>query len=150
MQILLSVLSTYFLLGHKQWKINPIIEQNMTTRKIHYISGLTITLFIILHLFNHICSIFGVDKHIKIMNVLRHFYRNIFVETTLLSAIIVQIISGLKLYRKTRNSVTTNFENLHLWTGIYFVAFFIIHVSVVLGGHFFYNLTLIFILEWQG
>lgn len=73
----------------------------MTIKKIHYISGLTITIFVGLHLFNHLCSIFGAEKHIEVMNTLRLFYRNIFIETILLAAVIVQIISGLKLSKQT-------------------------------------------------
>lgn len=112
----------------------------MTTKKIHYISGLTITIFISLHLFNHFCSIYGSDTHIEIMNVLRHFYRDIFVETILLLAIFVQIISGLKLFKTNRKTAATQFEKLHIWTGLYLAIFFIIHLSAVLGGRFFLRL----------
>lgn len=112
----------------------------MTIRKIHYISGLTITLFVGLHLFNHVCSIFGADKHIEIMNVLRHFYRNIFVETVLLLAVLVQIISGLKLFKTNRKIAISNFEKLHIWTGLYLAIFFVIHLSAVLGGRLFLHL----------
>ncbi len=90
----------------------------MTIKKIHYLSGLTITLFIGLHLFNHFCSIFGADKHIEIMNSLRHFYRNIFVETILLLAVFVQITSGMKLFKVNRKTATSQFEKLHIWTGL--------------------------------
>ena len=112
----------------------------MPIKKIHYISGLTITVFIGLHLFNHFCSIFGANKHIEIMNVLRHFYRNIFVETILLLAVLVQIISGLKLFKTNRKIANTNFEKLHIWTGLYLAIFFVIHLSAVLGGRLFLHL----------
>lgn len=112
----------------------------MTTRKIHYLSGLTITIFIGLHLFNHFCSIFGAEKHIEIMNMLRHFYRNIFVETMLLLAVLVQIISGLKLFRTSQKIATSHFEKLHIWTGLYLAIFFIIHLSAVFGGRLFLHL----------
>ena len=112
----------------------------MTISKIHYISGLTITIFIGLHLFNHFCSIFGADKHIEIMNLLRHFYRNIFVETILLLAVFVQIISGLKLFRTNQKIATSQFDKLHIWTGLYLAIFFIIHLSAVFVGRFFLQL----------
>jgi hypothetical protein len=112
----------------------------MTIKKIHYISGLTIALFVGLHLFNHICSIFGGDKHIEIMNVLRHFYRNFFVETILLLAVLVQLISGLKLFRTNIKIAKTNFEKLHIWTGLYLAIFFVIHLSAILGGRLFLHL----------
>jgi len=112
----------------------------MSIKRIHYISGLTISIFIGLHLFNHVCSIFGADKHIEIMNSLRLFYRNIFVETILLLAVLVQIISGLKLFKNNRKTTISNFDKLHIWTGLYLAIFFVIHLSAVLVGRFFLHL----------
>jgi hypothetical protein len=112
----------------------------MTIKKIHYISGLTITIFIGLHLFNHLYSIFGAGKHIEIMNFLRHFYRNIFIEIILLFAVLVQIISGLKLFKTGRRKANTSFEKLHIWTGFYLAIFFVIHLSAVLAGRFILHL----------
>ena len=112
----------------------------MTIKKIHYISGLTITVFVGLHLFNHTFSIFGADKHIAVMNTLRLFYRNIFIEIILLFAVLVQIISGLKLFKTNRKTATTPFNKVHIWTGLYLAIFFIIHLSAVLGGRLFLHL----------
>ena len=112
----------------------------MTTKKLHYISGLIITLFVALHLFNHVCSISGADYHIKVMGLLRHFYRNIFAETLLLAAVFVQIISGINLFRVSRKTATTGFEKLHVWTGLYLALFFIIHLGAVLGGRYYLHL----------
>ncbi|TAG56960.1 MAG: hypothetical protein EAZ27_03810 [Cytophagales bacterium] len=112
----------------------------MNTKKIHLISGITITIFIGLHLFNNVCSIFGATKHIEIMQILRLFYRNIFIETILLFAVLVQIISGLKLFKSYRNTAISNFEKLHIWTGLYLAIFFIIHLSAILGGRYFLHL----------
>lgn len=74
------------------------------------------------------------------MNSLRLFYRNIFVETILLSVVIIQIVSGLKLFNTSRKSTITNFDKLHIWTGLYLAIFFIIHLSAVLSGRFILNL----------
>ena len=104
------------------------------TKNIHYISGLAITIFVGLHLFNHSLSIFGADRHIEVMNTLRLFYRNVFLETVLLIAVLVQIISGLKLFKTNRKITTTLFEKLHIWTGLYLAIFFIIHLTAVLSG----------------
>jgi hypothetical protein len=109
-------------------------------RRVHFISGLILTIYIGLHLFNHFCSIFGADKHIEIMSILRHFYRNIFIETILLFAVLVQIISGLKLFKTNWKLAISNFEKLHIWTGLYLVLFFIIHLCAVLGGRLFLQL----------
>lgn len=105
-------------------------------KKIHYISGITITIFVGIHLFNHAWSIFGAENHIELMNTLRLFYRNIFVETILLIAVSVQIVSGLKLFFTTRKTAISNFEKLHIWSGLYLALFFVIHLSAVLGGRY--------------
>lgn len=112
----------------------------MTIKNLHYISGLTITIFVVLHLFNHVVSIFGAQDHIETMNTLRIFYRNIFVETILLSAVLLQIISGLKLFRTNRKLVRSKFDQLQLWSGLYLSVFFIIHLSAVLSGRLFLKL----------
>lgn len=112
----------------------------MDAKRVHFISGLTISIFIGLHLFNHFWSIFGVEKHIEVMTSLRHFYRNIFVETILLLAVAIQIFSGLKLFIAKRKSADTFFEKLHIWTGLYLAVFFVIHLSAVLGGRLYLHL----------
>lgn len=86
-----------------------------------------ITIFIGLHLFNHFCSIFGAEKHIAVMNNLRPIYRNIFVETILLVAVLAQIISGLKLFTSNRKLAVSKFDKLHSWTGLY-LAFFLLFI----------------------
>ena len=112
----------------------------MTIKKIHYLSGLLITLFVGVHLFNHMVSIFGADKHIQVMNLLRLFYRNIFIEIILLMAVLVQIISGIKLFKTNRKIAIIPFDKLHIYTGLYLAIFFVIHLSAVLGGRFFLHL----------
>ena len=112
----------------------------MILKKIHFISGLTITVFVGLHLFNHTLSVFGADKHIEVMNTLRLFYRNIFIETILLIAVLVQVISGLKLFKNNRKKANTQFEKLHIWTGLYLAIFFTIHLTAVFGGRLFLQL----------
>ncbi|MBJ6118032.1 hypothetical protein JAO76_07515 [Pontibacter sp. BT310] len=106
----------------------------MKTNKIHYISGLVIITFVGIHLFNHILSIWGAARHIEMMNALRLFYRNIFIESILLFAVFVQIISGLKLFKENRKTAVSHFDKLQIWTGLYLAIFFIIHLSAVLSG----------------
>jgi hypothetical protein len=112
----------------------------MTIKKLHYISGLTITIFVGIHLFNHFISIFGAHAHIEMMNTLRFFYRNIFVETILLCAVVLQIISGLKLFKTNKKLAISKFDKLHVWTGLYLAIFFVIHLSAVFTGRLFLQL----------
>jgi hypothetical protein len=112
----------------------------MNIKRIHYISGLIITIFIGLHLFNHAYGIFGADKHIELMNTLRVFYRNVLVECVLLCCVILQIYSGLKLFWVNRKTATTLFNRLHIWTGLYLAIFLVIHLGAVLAGRFYFHL----------
>lgn len=123
-------------------KINHGFKEllRMNKRAIHRISGLIITFFIGIHLFNHVYSIFGADKHIELMTHLRGFYRTIFVETALVLAVLVQISSGLTLFFDQRKKAISIFDKLQLWTGLYLAGFLIIHLTAVFAGRIFLNL----------
>lgn len=106
----------------------------MTLKKLHFITGLTITGFVGLHLFNHLVSINGADKHMEVMNALRPIYRNIIIETLLILAVIIQIFSGIRLFSINRKRATTFFDKLQLWSGLYLALFLVIHLSAVFVG----------------
>jgi hypothetical protein len=112
----------------------------MTIRKVHFASGILITVFVGLHLFHHTWSVLGAEKHIELMATLRFFYRNIFVEAILLGAVLLQIVSGVKLFKAIRKKEMSNFDKLHVWTGLYLAIFLVIHVSTVLVGRFILHL----------
>jgi hypothetical protein len=103
-------------------------------KRIHYISGLGITVFIVLHLFNHFCSLWGAEKHIEMMEILRLFYRNIGVELLLLLMLVIQIVSGISLFFVNRKTATTQFEKLHVWSGLYLAIFLLIHLTAIFVG----------------
>lgn len=105
-------------------------------KRAHFISGLTITLFTGLHLLNHLISIFGIEAHIDCMDTLRLFYRNRIGESILLIAVLLQIISGLRLVFRKRRTTSSFFEKLQLWTGLYLAFFLVIHVGAVLTGRY--------------
>lgn len=107
--------------------------KNAFMKQLHYLSGILISVFTGIHLFNHVCSIAGADKHIEIMQVLRLFYRNALAETILLAAVPVQIISGISLCRKKWRT-TGGWEKLRIWTGLYMGIFLLVHVTSVLIG----------------
>ncbi|OBS14759.1 hypothetical protein ATE49_19165 [Elizabethkingia miricola] len=108
-------------------------------KDLHYFSGLTLLIFISGHLFNHFCSIFSISLHIEIMDILRNIYRNPVIEVLLLTAVIFQIISGIRLILK-KNKAGSFYEKIHVWSGIYMALFLIIHVSAVLTGRFILHL----------
>jgi len=109
-------------------------------KRLHFYTGLTISIFVGLHLFNHFISVFGVACHIELMNKLRPVYRNIIVESVLLATVFIQIVSGIKLFFGKRKQTTSFYEKLHVWTGLYLAFFLIMHVSAVMIGRFILNL----------
>ncbi len=112
----------------------------MNTKRIHYYSGLIIAIFVGIHLLNHLASLFGAAYHIELMDQLRKYYRNFFVELLLLAAVFVQISSGFQLFKARWKTAGFNFEGLQVWSGFYLAIFFIIHLSTVLGGRIFLQL----------
>ncbi|RIW13399.1 hypothetical protein D0X99_16645 [Algoriphagus lacus] len=106
----------------------------MKFRKVHFLSGLIISVFIGMHLINHGSAVLGEEKHIEVMNSFRKIYRNVFLETILISAVVVQIFSGLSLFRSRKNQVRSFFENLPYWSGLYLAFFLLIHLSAVFFG----------------
>lgn len=112
----------------------------MNLKRIHFITGLTISLFVGIHLFNHAYSILGADRHIELMTSLRLVYRNAIAETILILAVLVQMISGLTLFIRRRRQAVTNFDKLQLWTGLYLAVFLTIHLGAVFVGRLVLNL----------
>jgi hypothetical protein len=106
----------------------------MDWKRIHYISGITLSIFIGLHLANHAVSVLGEEAHLKTMTLLRHVYRNRIVESFLLLAVAVQITSGLRLFFSKRKGVNGLFDQLQIWTGLYLAFFLLVHVSAILVG----------------
>lgn len=106
----------------------------MVIKKIHFFSGFLIAAFVGLHLFNHVWSIFGIDAHIQLMNALRSFYRHPLIESILLLAVGMQIVSGLRLFAAKRYTLGSPFEKLQIWSGLYMAFFLVIHVSAVFTG----------------
>lgn len=105
-------------------------------KRIHFITGIIISLFVGLHLFNHLLSLFGEQRHIEIMKMLRNLYRNIFIETILLFSILAQIYTGINQFRLKKLMVKSFFEKLQIWSGLYLAIFFVIHLSAIFAGRF--------------
>jgi len=112
----------------------------MNLKKVHFISGLVVFVFVALHLTNHLISVLGAEEHILLMNRLRVFYRNIVVESVLLMAVFTQIITGVKLFFKKRKIAVSFFEKIQIWSGLYLAIFLAIHLSAVFGGRLFLKL----------
>lgn len=113
----------------------------MTIKRVHYISGITLTTFIAIHLFNHFMSLFGLETHLSIMEQLRKVYRNPFIELLILAAAATQILSGIGLVFSIRLKKNRSFfELIQIWSGIYLAFFLLIHIAAVLTGRLYLDL----------
>ena len=109
----------------------------MITRKsLHYFSGLTLAFFVGTHLLNHFTSLWGADTHIAFMDTLRPIYRNLFVESLVLMAVAIQIVTGLSMFFAGRKVITGRWGKLQYWSGAYLAIFLLIHLGAVLAGRF--------------
>ncbi len=112
----------------------------MQLKKVHYLSGLLLSVFIGAHLFNHFMALWGPEMHINTMKGFRSFYRNPFIETILFMTVLVQVFSGIRLVKAGSKTASGFYDKLHIWTGIYLAFFLIIHVTAVLAGRYVFEL----------
>lgn len=112
----------------------------MRSKNLHFICGIVISIYISLHLANHIVRIFGAESHIRVMNLLRIIYRNPIVESILLLSILVQIITGIKQFFLLRNRASCFYPKLQIWSGLYLALFFFIHLAAIFVGRYFLQL----------
>jgi hypothetical protein len=108
----------------------------MNIRRIHYASGLILSVFIGMHLFNHIYAILGPERHIAMMDILRMLYRNIVSETVLLAACAAQIVTGILQVRRRNRVAPSRWERLQVWSGLYLAGFLVVHLTAILVGRF--------------
>jgi len=105
-------------------------------KKVHFYSGLLLSLFVIVHLFNHLLGFFSIDWHIAFMDKARLFYQNSVIEPLLLLAILVQIISGVNLVWRWGLKQKNLQAFLHVYSGLYLAFFLFAHTSATLAGRF--------------
>lgn len=92
-------------------------------------------LFILLHLSNHLFALFGSEKHLQVMELLRNLYRFPPFEGLLLLAVLTQLFTGLKLvFHKWKNQPAM--VRLQVVSGLYLSFFLIVHVGTILIARF--------------
>lgn len=103
-------------------------------KTLHHVSGIILSLFIALHLVNHLAALAGPEKHIALMEKFRLVYRNPIVESLLLFVVFFQIISGIRLL--FGQHATHWVEKVQRYSGMYLSFFLLQHVAAVLIGRY--------------
>ena len=105
----------------------------ISMKRLHYISGVTLALFTLIHLANHLLGLWGINAYTEFMHAARTIYRNPVIEFVLLLAVFLQLSSGITLIRKrTKRTNMSRAERLRVYSGIYLAFFLVVHVFVVL------------------
>lgn len=105
-------------------------------KKVHFISGTILSIFVTLHLINHLTALQSIATHIEVMNLLRRVYQHPLIEPFLILAVLTQIVSGVKLVRNRGWKQQEWYNKLHVYSGIYLGFFLLIHTSATLAGRF--------------
>ncbi|TAE30066.1 MAG: hypothetical protein EAZ91_11535 [Cytophagales bacterium] len=103
-------------------------------KQLHRITGIIVSVFIALHLFNHAMAWFGVETHQELLETFRIFYRNTAIEITLVCCFAIQIISGVRLalaLLKKRDK--TRYERIQMYSGLVFAYFVLQHIPATIG-----------------
>ena len=103
---------------------------------IHYYTGLTLSVFIGFHLLNHLLILHSEALHVRFMKSARKIYRNKFVESLLLLAVLLQVVSGITLVIMKWNKVENYFDRIQIASGLYLSFFLLNHVMAVLRGRY--------------
>lgn len=98
----------------------------------HRVSALIVGIFLILHVANHLVGLSGQQNHIQFMKMIRPIYRTSAVETCLLSLLVWQMLSGIRLLVHRWRNNDGIIAWLQIISGAYLALFLIIHVCSVL------------------
>jgi hypothetical protein len=106
----------------------------MPLLSLHRITALVLIIFSLAHVGNHLVSLLSVAAHIRLMEALRTIYRYPLIEPLLLTCVLVQIISGIKLVVRGWAKRQGRIAWLQALSGSYIALFLPIHVGAVLFG----------------
>lgn len=108
-------------------------------KKVHYYSGLFISVFVGIHLINHFFALISPEKHIEVMELARLIYRNPIFEIALIAACITQVIAGISLYQNKKKSLKDGFDRIHIYSGLYLAIFLSIHPLAIFVGRYYFG-----------
>ncbi|MCW8126105.1 hypothetical protein OQE62_05940 [Microbulbifer halophilus] len=102
--------------------------------RLHRISALLISVYVLFHLTNHLVALAGVEAHIDFMRSYRQVYRAAPVELLLLICVFFQVASGITFILRRRGQRRGFFDRAQAISGGYLAFFLLFHVGAVLYG----------------
>lgn len=108
--------------------------RGIALRRVHRMSAMFIAVFALVHLANHLASLWSIAAHIAFMDAVRTVVRQPIVETVLLACVTSQAATGLWMlihrWRQRRGKVAW----LQALSGAYLAFFLLVHVAAILFG----------------
>lgn len=109
-------------------------------KQLHRITGIIVSVFVALHLFNHSMAWFGVQTHQKLLDAFRQFYRIPLVEIVLICCFVFQGISGVKLFLRLRKKEgKSRYEKIQMYSGLLLGFFLLQHIPATVGQRLLYG-----------
>ncbi|MEM1220528.1 MAG: hypothetical protein AAGH79_16525 [Bacteroidota bacterium] len=99
-------------------------------KALHRLTGILVSVFVVMHLTNHVMAWWGIETHLATMKQLRRFYRHPLVEIPLVAAFLFQAYSGIRLLWTLRGvPQKSTYQWIQCYSGILLGAFILIHLS---------------------
>ena len=118
--------------GHASEGASGVAAQPKWLRPAHGVgAALVIGGFILLHLFNHLTGFVSAQTHIAVMNALRRWYRNEFVEPAVVALMLFMVVTGAMLLRAKLRRTGGWFDTLQTVTGTYLGIYIVGHMNSV-------------------
>jgi hypothetical protein len=100
-------------------------------RHVHASSAIVLGVFVMAHVFNHSLAIVSLGTHTAVLHVLRLVYRQRIGEIILVTAVVVQVCTGLTMVWKYALRRASPLRNLQLVSGLYLAVFLVSHLIAV-------------------
>jgi hypothetical protein len=101
-------------------------------RVAHGISAAFITCYVLFHLTNHLFGLAGPDTHAAIMKAGRKVYRSAFIEPVLVTLLLFQVASGVRLAWRWSSFRIDVYRIFQVGSGAYLAAFILTHMNSAL------------------
>jgi hypothetical protein len=101
-------------------------------RVAHGVSAALIACFVLFHLTNHLFGLAGPTTHAAIMKAGRTVYRSRFVEPVLITLLLFQVTSGVRLAWRWSGLRSDVYRIFQIGSGAYLSAFILAHVNSAL------------------
>jgi len=100
-------------------------------RALHGGAAVLVATFAAAHVLNHLASLHSLAAHARVMAALRVVYRHPVAEVLLVAAVVVQLVSGVRLAWRARLTPATAVRDVQLLSGATLAAFLVSHATAV-------------------